>query len=493
MSPAGPLALTSNLISLERGSDELLLLNSFHMRPLYVARGKEQVKRVLAGAAPGLTLSGLKSAFPRDTDLIQLLRDYHILIDAAGEKERFDRSEIEAAVASPRQRARMTAYLLVTESCNLGCIYCLNGTGTYQKDTPSMMSPAVAIQSVTACLEQISPEGQVEVAFFGGEPLLQWPLIKEIIRRCEEELKPRYSDKKIVYHLTSNLTICPPDLIEQIQKHNITVMSDIDGPPEIHDRCRPYRHGGPSHAQTAKTIRRLVDAGIAVSLRATLISLNQDHIMDIAAHHKVLGGSNSAFVPVCPVNSDRKFLADELLPDPDKIIAGLVEVYHSGLWDKQNLFPFNQYLSKLRPGTRQVVSCAAPSGTMPVIRVNGDVYVCIYLVGQEKYRFGTVWGTWDSDMLAAMMTTLHVDNLENCCVCPWRYACGGGCPLMKLARLDGVERSPKAAEYGRKIGCDFTKAVLSELLWDVADEVRTSVAGGQPQLTPSSPERARFC
>jgi uncharacterized protein len=463
------------------------------MRPLYVARGKEQVKRVLTGMAPGLTLEGLKSLFPRDADLIQLLRDYHILIDAAAEKEGFDQSEIEAAVANPRQKPRMTVYLLVTESCNLGCIYCLNGTGTYQKDTLSRMSPAVAIQSVTACLEQIGPQGTVEVAFFGGEPLLQWPLIKEIIRRCEEDLKPRYDDKKIVYHLTSNLTICPPDLVEQIQRHNITVMSDVDGPPEIHDRCRPYRSGVPSHAQTAKTIRRLVAAGIAVSLRATLTSLNQDHIRDIAAHHRGLGGSNSALVPVCPVNSDRKFLEDELLPDPDKIIAGLVEVFHSGIWDKQHLFPFNQYLSKLRPGGRQVVSCAAPSGTMPVIRVNGDVYMCIYLVGQEKYRFGNVWGAWDREMLAATMTALHVDNLEKCCVCPWRYACGGGCPLMKLARLDGVERSPKTAEYGRKIGCDFTKAVLSELLWDVADEVRTSAAGGQPQPTSPPPERALFC
>jgi uncharacterized protein len=491
MARSGPLSLTKNLISLERGGDELLLVNSFHMRTMYVARGKERVKRLLSEAARGLTLEGLKSAFPRDADLIQLLRDYRILVDASEDKERFDRAEITAA--GPRPKPRMTVYLLVTESCNLGCIYCLNGAGTYLKESRSRMSTSVALQSVTDCLEQISTGGRVEVGFFGGEPMLQWPFIKEIIRRCEEELKPAYPDKQITYHLTSNLTICPPDLIEVIRRHNITVMSDIDGPPEIHDRCRPYRHGGASHAQTAATIRRLAAAGIPVALRATITSVNQDYIMETVAHHKELGGSNSAVVPACPINSDREFLPEELLPDPDRIIAGLVEAFHSGIWDKEHLFPFNQYIAKLRPGTRQVMSCAAFSGTIPVIRVNGDVYPCIYLVGQEKCRLGTAGAPWNRRWLDETLLALHVDNLAECSACPWRYACGGGCPLTKLARWDDVATSPKAMEYARRISCDFTKAVLTEMLWDMADEVRTDLAGGQPQAAPSLPESTRFC
>lgn len=491
MAPSGPLALTRNLISLERGGDELLLANSFHMRTMYVARGKKRVQRLLAEAARGLTLEGLKSAFPQDADLIQLLRDYRIFVKTSEDKECFDAAEI--AAAGPQAKPRMTVYLLVTEACNLGCIYCLNGAETYQKQGRSEMSPDVAIQSVIDCLEQINTGGRVEVGFFGGEPMLKWPLIKEIIKRCEDELKPAYRDKQITYHLTSNLTICPPDLVDVIRRHNITVMSDIDGPPEIHDRCRPYRHGGASHAQTAATIRRLAAAGIPVSLRATITSVNQDYIMATVAHQKELGGSTAAVVPACPINSDREFLADELLPDPDTIIAGLVEAFHSGLWDKENLFPFNQYIAKLRPGTRQVMSCAAFSGTIPVIRVNREVYPCIYLVGQEKCRLGTAGTAWDRGWLDQTLKSLHVDNLEECRACPWRYACGGGCPLTKLARRDGVAGSPKATEYARKISCDFTKAVLTEMLWDMADEVRTDLAGGQPQAEPPELKSTLFC
>ena len=75
------------------------MVNSFYMRPLYVARGKDQVRRVLSAAAPGLTLEGLTSACPRDVDLIHMLRDHRILIDTAADKERYDHSEIEAVAA----------------------------------------------------------------------------------------------------------------------------------------------------------------------------------------------------------------------------------------------------------------------------------------------------------------------------------------------------------------------------------------------------------
>jgi uncharacterized protein len=488
-----PLNVTKNLIALERGTDELLLVNSFYMRPLYVARGKESVKQVLSEAR-GKTLEGLKSLFARDTGLVQMLRDHRILVDASSEKERYDRTEIDAAIAAPRPpKNRMTVFLLVTESCNLGCIYCLNGSETYLKTSRSLMSPEVAIRSITACLDQLSTGGTLQVTFFGGEPLLNWPLVKEVIRRCEDGLGQAYSDKKIAYHITSNLTVCPPDLVEVIKKHKITVLSDIDGPPEIHNRCRPYLGGRASHAQTAETIRRIVDAGMPVALRATITSVNQDCITDIAAHHKALGASNCGFVPVCPVNSDQQYVPDALLPDPDRIIAELVKVYHSGLWDRQSLFPFNEYVLKLRPGSRQVTGCAAPSGTTPVIRVNGDVYLCIYLVGQEKFRLGTISGTWDRRLLDETTVSLHVDNLRECRACPWRYACGGGCPVMKLATLYGVEKSPSAAAYGRRINCDFTKAVMTELLWDVAGKVKSRADIGKrlPEELPI--DRISFC
>jgi uncharacterized protein len=270
-------------------------------------------------------------------------------------------------------------------------------------------------------------------------------------------------------------------------------MCDIDGPPEIHDRCRPYIKGRPSHARTADTIARLVNAGVPVALRATVTSINEDHILDVAAHPKELGARSTAFVPVSPVNSDGQFLPSDLLPDPGKLAGRLAEVYRSGLWDKRALFPFNEYLLKLRPGAHQITGCAAPSGTTPVVRPNGDVYSCIYLIGEEKYRFGALGAEWDSRSLETTTAALHVDNVEGCRACSWRYACGGGCPVLNQAQLGDDKKNATALEYGRKLNCDFTKSILTELLWDIADDAKSGAASDAREDCASFPEAAPIC
>lgn len=488
--PSGPLHVTENLIALERGAGELLLINSFSMRPLYVARGRESVKALL-GDVRGRTAGELVAAHPADAPLIRMLLEHRLLL-GAGERERYAGAEIEAhAVEPPRPRDKMTVFLLLTEACNLGCIYCLNGAGTYQKTPRSEMSADVALASLRACLGKIRDGGVLQVTFFGGEPLLRWGLIQEIIRRCGEELKPEFPARRIAFHVTSNLTVQPPDLVPVLKEHGVTVLSDIDGPPEVHDRCRPFLGGRPSHARSAETIKRLVDAGIKVALRTTITALNQDAILETAAHHKALGAANSGFVPVCAVNSDRQYLADDLLPDPDRIITELIRLYRGGTWARDNLFPFNEYVLKLRPGSRQVTGCAAPSGSTPVIRPNGDVYLCIYLVGQERFRYGTVPGEWDRRLLDSSSVALHVDNVAECKGCAWRYVCGGGCPVMKLAHVDGATASAKVQEYGRRINCDFTQAILTELLWDTAGKLKEKMGADRPG--PEAVDRPSFC
>ncbi|MBI1868040.1 MAG: radical SAM protein [Methylocystis sp.] len=492
MTSSQPLEVTRNLISIERGEDELLLINSFYMQPLYVARGRDFFKQLLSRLPRARALGELKSDFPESAKVIELLRDYHILISPSTDKERFTPSEMADISVAPRTRDRMTAYLLLTEFCNLSCAYCLNGSDTYLKNKRSRMTPDTAIRSLITCLDQLNPGGQLEVAFFGGEPLLNWDGIKEVIRRCENELKQQYPEKRISYHLTSNLTVCPPDLIEYIRDYNIAVVSDIDGPAEIHDRVRPHRNGKPSHWQTADTVRRLTDAGLPVALRATVSSLNEDRIPEVAAHHKELGAVSSAIVPMSPINSDGDFIPIELLPNPDKLISGLIQAYRSGIWAKGKLFPFDQYIIKLRPGGRQVKACSAPSGTMPVVRVNGDVYVCIYLVGQAPYRFGSLEGSWDPNPLTEMARSLHVDGVPVCQDCAWRYACGGGCPVMSLSQSER-KNGPVVAEYIRRIKCDFTQAILVELLWDTADAAKAGLSGNPPPSSEATADIAHNC
>jgi uncharacterized protein len=463
--------MRKDLILLERGADEQLLVDPFQLRPLHVRRGRERVGQILAEAEGELPVEALKARFPADGPLIDLLASHGILGPGHGLRDN--------RVAGPTpsgQKGRIALYLLVSEACNLRCVYCLNGSETYDRQGPAGMSEAVAVRAVETCLAELAPGGRLEVAFFGGEPLLQWPLVRQVIRACEERLKPAHPDRQLTYHLTSNLTLPPPDLEEWVTRHGIRVLCGIDGPAEIHDRCRVCAGGGPTHARSAAVIRRLVDAGAEVTLRATVTALNEDRIEEVAAHHEALGATSSLFVPLRPVNSDEQVVEDRMLPDPSKLITSALAL-RGGPSPRTRLFPFNDFSASIRPGARHPVACGAPHGTTYVVRPDGDVYPCIYLVGHPQYRLGNVTGPLDYSPLCRMMADLHVDHREECAACAWRYACGGGCQVMVFARALGRTR-PKTAEYARAITCDFSRALLAASLWEAVDRANRT-GGGQ--------------
>ena len=414
----------------------------------------------------------LRKAFPQDGRLIKALFRHGILVSGETTPSVLVPGPAEGLT---QQTHGMSLYLLLSQSCNLGCVYCLNGRRTYRTQSNRKMGEDVAFRAVERCLERIQPEGHLEVVFFGGEPLLNWPLVEGVIHHCEQMLKPKAEDKRIRYHITSNLTKMPSQLVRVARKHRVSVLCDIDGPGEIHDLCRPFKDGRPSHAVTAGHVRQLVQEGVDVSLRATLTRLNQDRLVDIALHHRELGGRGCGLVPVNPVNSDEELLDARLLPDVDALMEGLQELYESGLWSSQRLFPFSAYSHKVVPGNRAVLGCGAPYGNTPVVDADGDVYPCIYLVGMEQFRLGNVVrGDFPNKaLIQSMMETLHVDHLDECRSCAWRYVCGGGCPVLRLTVFNHPRLNDAVARYSRRINCDYTKKVLELLFWELADEAST--------------------
>jgi len=475
MGDNGRLRITKNLVTLERGAEELLLANSFYLQPLYFRKGRDYVRRFLDALAGLNTREEMLAALSGGSGLLDLLITHRILVPEA-DKDGHDGSELASFKGPRTNQSGMSIYLLLSQSCNFGCIYCLNGTKTYKTGENLKMSEEVAFRGVEKSLASLAAGGRLEVAFFGGEPLLNWDLAKRVIEHCESELKPRYSDKEVTYHITSNLSFLPKDLIEWAKKYNISFLCDIDGPEDIHNRCRPYKGGAGSYSDVSGNVRKLIDAGLDVSLRATVTSINQHRMTEVAAHHRSIGGRGSAFVPVNPVNSDEDILNDNLLPDPRVLIDGLVEVYRSKIYSSENLFPFSIYSTKIVPGAKTVMGCGAPYGNTPVVDVNGDAYPCIYLVGIKKFFMGNVLRDDypDTGLLDRMMDLLHVDNIEECKSCSWRYICGGGCPVGRLTVLDNPTVTPGVKDYCTRISCDYTRKILELLFWELAEEASQS-------------------
>ena len=476
-----PLQVPSSILMLERGNDELLLANHLDLRPLYVRKGSSYIKKFLEAASQLGTYGNIVRAFPGEVSLLDMLMEHRIIVKRGPLSLRFSRSGQEPGFENKRN---ISLYLLIAQSCNMGCVYCLNGRKTYHKEKALMMSKEVAFRSIERCLDSLNAQGFLEIIFFGGEPLLNWPLAKEIITYCENCLKPGHKGKNVRYHFTSNLSFLPADLIEWAKRYNITFLCDVDGPGHVHDLCRPFKDGRPSHAVIAKNIESLASAGIHVLLRATVTALNHDHLTETSKHHKDLGGKSSALVPVNPFNSDEDILDEGLLPSVDKLVDAISALYRSKLWNEGELYPFNTYAPRLMSGSPTFQGCGAPYGNTPVVTVNGDVYPCIYLVGIRRFFIGNITnGSYpDRKLLRWMYDYLHVDNSEDCKSCSWRYTCSGACPMGRLMVLDKPAVNETTRTYCERIRCDYTRKIFELILWEKGREAAGLLENKKPRM-----------
>lgn len=461
--------LGTDIIALERGNDELLLLNGLQRRPLYVKEGREYVKKFLKTADALGSRRKILKAYPNDSNLLEVLLHFGIL--TLGEPFRSDHQDVARCSGECKKQA-ISLYLLLSQSCNLGCVYCLAGRETYQTGRRLRMTAPVAFRTIDRFLEELVDGGRLEVIFFGGEPLLNWPLAKQFIEHCEQRLDELSHSKQRHYHFTSNLSFLPTELIEWAKRYDISFLCDVDGPAAIHDRSRPFKAGRGSFQAIERSIARLREAGLRVDLRATVTSMNHDCLLEVARTHKELGGTSSAFVPVMPVNSDEDILPEAMLPGLEKMLAGLKEVYASTIWDAENLYPFNQYSWRFDPGSTSAVGCGAPYGNTPVVCADGKVYPCIYLVGLKRYYLGNILDESypDRSVLADIFNRVSVANVDECRNCAWRHLCCGGCPLGRLTVPDNPLASDTVKEYCRRMQCDYTKAILEMVLWKKATE-----------------------
>ncbi len=452
---------TKYLNTLEKG-ENLLLVNGAEFRPLMINRGKKFILDFIKDIESIKETAKILERY-QDEPLLKMMIDHNILVD----ENNLEDYRIVDTKDYTKEKKGMSLYLLLSQGCNLGCLYCLNGEETYKKSKMLMMKEEVAYKAVEMCVKKLAPGGYLEVVFFGGEPLLNWPLVKKTILYCEDVLKKKFSDRNIKYHITTNLTIFPEDFIEWIKKYCITLLCDVDGPAKIHNITRPFRNGGGSHEQVVKNIARLNKEGIKVPLRGTITAYNVDYMEDIAKHHKELDGAGSALVYVNAVTSDEDILPAKMLPDPAKYSNGLKKAFECGAWPIEDLYPFNLRMETMKPGQRTVFNCGAPYGNTPVVDVNGDVYACIYLVGIKSYKIGNVY---KNDfpvkrVVNKMMDILNVDNLEDCKDCNLRYFCAGGCPVGKLTVAGNPEAEEEVKKYTKEIVCQSNKIILESLLW----------------------------
>jgi uncharacterized protein len=397
----------------------------------------------------------------------------------------------QACGGHEQKRSSASIYLLLAHGCNQACIYCLNGRDTYAVDGCAMMTDEIARKALRLVASSLTSEGQLEIVFFGGEPLLNWPLAKRIMRWASTEMSAEYPSMRLKYHLTTNLTLFPPDLLDYAKEFNLTFLVDVDGPPDIHDVTRPYKAGGSALADILRHVTRLRDADIPVALRATVTDYNDARMLEVTRFHRECGGSASAFSPLNAVDSDGTIMPRALCPDPARYREGLIEVYRSGIWAVEDIHPFNEYARRFQPGYRINHGCGAPYGSTPTVTADGKIFTCIYLVNNPQFEAGCVYGDdYPREDVLSWMRDVTDTNRRACRSCVFQYLCGGGCPVGLFGILRNPESADWAKQYTRDIACATSQAVLGELLFDVGRATTLDLESHPPPLREVSPNDA---
>ncbi len=187
--------------------------------------------------------------------------------------------------------------LFVTQECNLRCIYCYGNGGSY--GSGGVMTQRTARKAVDWLIEQSGKVKELRINFFGGEPLLNFPLVQDVLEYALE--RGRACGKQFEFDITTNGSLLDDEKIAFFKEHDIVPMVSIDGPKELQDRQRPFKNGKGSYDVIAPRIRNLLSVLPESACRATLIGNSDPVAVDNAlqkmgfAQRYIINASRSLF------------------------------------------------------------------------------------------------------------------------------------------------------------------------------------------------------
>ncbi len=349
--------------------------------------------------------------------------------------------------------------LHICHDCNLRCTYCFAGTGDFGTGRRSMLDIETGRQAIDFLITASGPRRNLDIDFFGGEPLMNWPVIEALVAYCEE--RGRATGKVLRLTLTTNATLLDAGKTDFINQHFKNVVLSIDGRPAVHDRMRPDAGGNGSYERVARHIRSFVAArgNQDYYLRGTYTHHNLDFSADVM-HLATLAKQLSIEPVVAPVGSGYEIQPEDvpvLETEYEKLALALKEARQRG-----ESFHFFHFMLDLGGGPcafKRLKGCGVGTEYCAVTP-EGDIYPCHQFVGEPQFRLGNVHDqpvVLDPAVLAPFQSLLVPDKTE-CRQCWARYFCSGGCAANSYhvsGRVDGID----------PIGCQLQKKRLECALW----------------------------
>ena len=372
-------------------------------------------------------------------------------------------AELAGQFKENNQQVIKAMCLHVAHTCNLNCSYCFASQGKYHGER-AIMSYEVGKRAFDFLIEKTGIRRNLEVDFFGGEPLMNWQVVKDLVAYARS--READTGKHFRFTLTTNGMLIDDDVIDFCNREMNNVVLSLDGRKEIHDRLRVDFAGNGSYDRIVpkfqEFVRRRGDK--EYYMRGTFTHANPDFTKDVF-HMADLGFDRLSMEPVVCAPDDPAALTEEDV----KIVLEQYEILAKEMLKRKKEgrpFVFYHYMLDLTGGPcihKRLSGCG--SGTEYVaVTPWGDLYPCHQFVGEEKYKMGDIWRGVTNEAIRSEFRACNAYSRPECRDCWARLYCSGGCAANAYhatGSIGGVYRQ----------GCElFKKRIECAIMLQIAEK-----------------------
>ena len=369
-------------------------------------------------------VNSLRERYP-ETEVEEALDEVQMLVD---NEELFTKDTYENYIMDFKKRPTVVKALClhIAHDCNLACQYCFAEEGEYH-GRRALMSFEVGKKALDFLIANSGNRRNLEVDFFGGEPLMNWQVVKDLVAYGREQEK--LHDKKFRFTLTTNGVLLNDEVMEFCNREMGNVVLSIDGRKEVHDKMRPFRKGAGSYDLIVPKFQQFAESRHQDKyyVRGTFTHYNLDFSEDVL-HLADLGFKQISVEPVVAEPKEPYAIREEDLPklfeEYDKLAVEMIRRHKSG-----EDFNFFHFMIDLEGGpcvAKRLSGCGSGTEYLAVPPW-GDFYPCHQFVGNEKFLLGNVdEGILNTD-IRDEFKCCNVYAKEKCRKCFARFYCSGGC------------------------------------------------------------------
>ena len=385
---------------------------------MYRKKSKDEIKSIILqkyGDNDGVTPEEIDLCFK---DIENLINDGRLFSEDSFEKVAFQFKK--------RQGVIKAICLHVAHDCNLACKYCFAGKGEY--DGPKgLMSLETGKRALDFLIEQSGTRKNLEVDFFGGEPLLNWEVCKKLVEYGREQEK-KYN-KNFRFTLTTNGLLINDDVIDFCNKEMGKVVLSLDGRKTTNDNMRVSPNGSGSYDLIVDKFKKFADSRKQKDyyIRGTYTHNNLDFASDII-HMADLGFKELSIEPVVSSPNEPYALRDEDLPvlkEQYQLLADeMLKRYRNG-----DGFTFYHYMIDLDAGpciVKRISGCGVGTEYLAVTP-DGELYPCHQFVGDKSFLLGDIWNGIKNKQVLEQFEKCNIYSHSECKDCFAKLYCSGGC------------------------------------------------------------------